>query len=72
MFETAPAGLDCSRAGRSLDAASPLQRHPGLVCPACGGRRFTTVYTRRRNLGIVRRKRCRACGKAITTRETLA
>ena len=43
--------------------------HVGLVCRACGCSHFSTVYTRRRNDGIVRRKRCRYCGKAITTRE---
>ena len=43
--------------------------HVGLVCPKCGCRHFFTVYTRRRNDGIVRRKRCRYCGTTITTRE---
>jgi len=45
--------------------------HVGLVCRACGCRHFHTVYTRRRNDGIVRRKRCRNCGRAITTREKI-
>lgn len=34
-----------------------------------GCRHFLTVYTRHRGDGIVRRKRCRNCGKAIMTRE---
>ena len=44
-------------------------RHQGIVCRQCGCRHFLTVYTRPRSDGIVRRKRCRNCGKAITTRE---
>ena len=48
----------------------PLQaRSQGLVCRQCGCRHFLTVYTRPRGDGIVRRKRCRHCDKAITTRE---
>ncbi|MCD4823463.1 MAG: hypothetical protein K8S55_02565 [Phycisphaerae bacterium] len=43
--------------------------HVGLTCRDCGCGHFLTVYTRRRNDGIVRRKRCRHCGQAITTRE---
>ena len=49
----------------------PEVRHPGLVCSQCGCRHFLTVYTRPRNDGIVRRKRCRNCGRAITTREKI-
>ena len=49
----------------------PEVRHPGLVCRACGGRHFLAVYTRPRNDGIVRRKRCRNCSTAITTRERI-
>ena len=45
--------------------------HVGLVCRHCGCRHFLTVYTRRRNDGIIRRKRCRNCGQAITTREKM-
>ena len=46
-------------------------RSQGLVCRQCGCRHFLTVYTRPRGDGIVRRKRCRNCGKAITTREKM-
>jgi len=46
-------------------------RDQGLVCRECGCRHFLTVYTRPRGDGIVRRKRCRNCGKAITTREKM-
>jgi transcriptional regulator NrdR family protein len=45
--------------------------HIGLVCHHCGCRHFLTVYTRRRNDGIIRRKRCRNCGATITTREKI-
>jgi hypothetical protein len=47
-------------------------RHPGLVCRHCGCRHFLTVYTRPRGDSIVRRKRCRNCGQAVTTRERMA
>lgn len=46
-------------------------RNQGLVCSQCGCRHFLTVYTRPRGDGIVRRKRCRNCGKPITTREKI-
>jgi len=46
-------------------------RHVGLVCRHCGCRHFATVYTRPRHDGIARRKRCRNCGRAITTRERI-
>ena len=54
---------------RMKQTTTPPIRHVGLVCRECGGRRFRTVYTRRRDDGILRRKRCCECGKAITTRE---
>ena len=44
------------QAATSKPAATP---HVGLVCRHCGCRHFHTVYTRRRNDGIIRRKRCR-------------
>jgi transcriptional regulator NrdR family protein len=53
----------------------PSQLSPsntGLVCRHCGCRHFLTVYTRPRGDSIVRRKRCRHCGEAITTREKVA
>jgi len=46
-------------------------KHPGLLCRVCGCRHFLTVYTRPRNDGIIRRKRCRHCGSAVTTREKI-
>jgi len=52
----------------TLPAASQV-RHPGLVCRRCGCRHFVVVYTRPRGDAIVRRKRCRNCGQAVTTRE---
>jgi len=45
--------------------------HIGLVCRHCGCRHFLTVYTRRRNDSIVRRKRCRNYDATITTREKI-
>jgi len=51
--------------------AAKASPHVGLVCRDCGCRHFLTVYTRPRNDGIVRRKRCRNCGRAVTTREKI-
>jgi hypothetical protein len=51
---------------------TPQVRHPGLVCRACGCRDFRTIYTRPRGDSIVRRKRCRNCDRAISTREKIA
>ena len=51
--------------------SEPKVRHVGLECRHCGCRHFLTIYTRRRNDGIVRRKRCRNCSTAITTREKI-
>jgi len=59
-----------------MTQASPNRMLPprtqGLVCRQCGCRHFLTIYTRPRGDGIVRRKRCRNCGKAIMTREKVA
>ncbi len=55
----------------STSAKAAPSLHTGLVCRQCGCRHFLTVYTRRRNDGIVRRKRCRNCGATITTREKI-
>ena len=46
-------------------------KHPGLTCQKCGCRHFLTVYTRPRFDAIVRRKRCRNCDSAVTTREKI-
>ena len=51
---------------------TPQVRHPGLVCHNCGCRDFRTIYTRRHGDAIVRRKRCRHCDRAISTRERIA
>lgn len=49
----------------------PDPPHVGLICRHCGGRHFYTVYTRPRADSILRRKRCRNCQRAITTREKI-
>jgi transcriptional regulator NrdR family protein len=41
----------------------------GLICPQCGCRHFYVVYTRPRAGKIVRRKRCRNCGRHVLTYE---
>lgn len=56
---------------QSIAPTSSTSPHVGLVCRQCGCRHFLTVYTRPRNDGIVRRKRCRNCGAAVTTREKM-
>lgn len=44
----------------------------GLVCPSCGCRHFPVVYTRHLPDGrILRRRRCRLCGRRITTIEEI-
>jgi hypothetical protein len=46
------------------------QGRGGLVCPGCGCRDFRVVYTRPKPDGkILRRRRCRHCGRRITTFE---
>ena len=54
---------------QAMTTQSLPPRSQGLACRQCGCRHFLTVYTRPRGDGIVRRKRCRNCGKAIMTRE---
>ena len=48
------------------DAAGPV----GIVCPRCQCADLRTTHTRRLPGGRVRRyKRCRHCGKVVTTLE---
>jgi transcriptional regulator NrdR family protein len=42
---------------------------PGLVCRKCQGRQFAVVYTRHRIGGILRSRRCKACGERMITWE---
>lgn len=42
----------------------------GLICPKCGCRHFSVIYTRARAGGlIIRRRECRHCGRRMTTSE---
>lgn len=43
----------------------------GLACPKCACRMFTTEYTKARDWGIRRGKKCRNCGHTIMTKETI-
>ncbi len=40
-----------------------------LSCPRCGCEHLPVAYTRHRNKMIVRKRRCRHCGRFIITRE---
>ena len=55
----------------ATSAKTTSTQHVGLVCRRCGCRHFHTIYTRPRNDGVIRRKRCRNCGHAVTTREKI-
>jgi len=41
----------------------------GLECRACGCRHFFTDHTRKMNHMIIRYRRCRHCGRRMTTCE---
>jgi transcriptional regulator NrdR family protein len=42
----------------------------GLACRECGCQRWEVLETRRRSNGTIRRRRrCRACGRRISTQE---
>ena len=41
----------------------------GLVCRKCGCRHFYVVSTRKVNNRVIRYRRCRYCGKSMTTQE---
>jgi len=52
------------------EALAEDARDRGLVCPRCGCRLFSVVYTRpMTGSTIQRRRQCRHCGKRITTAE---
>ncbi|HOQ06017.1 MAG TPA: hypothetical protein PKY88_12485 [Anaerohalosphaeraceae bacterium] len=43
----------------------------GLVCKACGGRKFKVLYTRpAHDSRLMRRRQCRNCGRRFTTWES--
>jgi transcriptional regulator NrdR family protein len=44
-------------------------RSQGLVCRVCGGRRFAVIYTRNRQGGILRSRKCKHCGNRMITWE---
>lgn len=44
----------------------------GIECPQCGCQDLRVMWIRHRPGYIVRRRRCRHCGKEITTREKVA
>lgn len=44
---------------------------PGLACPKCGCRHLPVWYTRQRPAHILRVRKCRHCGRRVTTRERI-
>ncbi|HQI08647.1 MAG TPA: hypothetical protein PLX18_12410 [Anaerohalosphaeraceae bacterium] len=45
----------------------------GLVCKACGGRKFKVIYTRAAHGGrLMRRRQCCRCGRRFTTWESMS
>ncbi|HOM77549.1 MAG TPA: hypothetical protein PLE88_13630 [Anaerohalosphaeraceae bacterium] len=45
----------------------------GLVCKACGGRKFKVIYTRAAHDGrLMRRRQCCRCGRRFTTWESMS
>ena len=55
---------------RLSDLQMQQQQDRGLECSRCACRHFDVVYTRPLRDGrIKRRRKCRNCGKAITTFE---
>lgn len=51
--------------------SNPPKRDLGLQCPKCGCRHLPVWYTRKRPGHILRVRRCRHCGRRVTTRERL-
>jgi hypothetical protein len=43
----------------------------GIRCPRCGCRHLRVVWTAQRKARIRRRRRCRSCGRSLTTTERL-
>ena len=43
----------------------------GVACPQCGYRRFTVLYTRQRESGTIRVKKCKKCERRIRTCERI-
>ncbi len=55
---------------RTEKEAEKKEDDRGLRCSRCGCRHFLVIYTRRtRKHRILRRRRCRHCGRRITTYE---
>ena len=47
----------------------PAESQQGVVCPKCGCAHLPVLNTRRSMSRIVRYRRCRNCGKRVTTYE---
>lgn len=52
------------------DAQRPPGQQRGIACPRCGAQRWEVLATRRVwDQRIMRRRRCLACGRKVTTVE---
>lgn len=54
---------------KGAKAKQDLTEQRGLCCPRCGCRHLPVLYTRPRTNHILRVRRCRHCGRRVTTRE---
>ena len=53
-------------------AGSEPPEDRGIRCPKCGCGHFRVIYTRKAARGrLVRRRKCRHCGRRVTTTEQL-
>lgn len=43
----------------------------GVACPACGSVKSSVSYVRMRGFGILRQRKCDACGAEFKTGETV-
>jgi hypothetical protein len=60
-----PLALPQDHAMPTATSGQPL----GLICRACGGRRFKVLYTRARQEEIKRCRQCHGCGQRTMTCE---
>lgn len=53
------------------EPATRAEPTAGIACPTCGCRDLPVYYTRRARDKTMRRRRCRHCGRMLTTFERL-
>ncbi len=60
--------MACVSVEPSKQAVNPEPKR-GITCRDCGCAHFWTIYVRKQDKRIMRRRECRHCGKRITTSE---